>query len=49
MATPIGKPVSEKWPLKGGKDGQVWTASVLTKQTVQWIKDVQCCADSATE
>ena len=24
----------------------MWTASVLTKQTVQWIKDVQCCANS---
>ena len=50
VATPSGKPVSEKWPLP--REGQTRVDSarktVLTGQTVQWIKNVQCCADSVT-
>ena len=50
VATPSGKPASEKWPLPREGKTSVDSAreTVLTGQAVQWIKTVQCCADSVT-
>ena len=50
MATPSGKPVPEKWPLprEGQTSADRARKTVLTGQTVQRIKDVQCCANTVT-
>ena len=49
VATPRGKTAPENWPLPSEAQTIPEGVRKLPKQTVVWIKDVQCCADGLTD